>query len=103
VTSFPEFGRISGFGRSDMLRLRQNTVGILMILVSRNPLTLSFGSRLCLMSPHGNRDGVPVVRAGILSVPRWRWRELGETIDIHGGDATWSFPTMNVRQPSPNR
>jgi L-cysteine:1D-myo-inositol 2-amino-2-deoxy-alpha-D-glucopyranoside ligase len=92
IASYPEFGRLSGYGRSDMLRLAADNGG--------NPL-----------DPH-KRDPLDFVlwQPSLPDEPAWesRWgsgrpgwhiecsalalRELGDTIDIHGGGRDLVFP-----------
>jgi L-cysteine:1D-myo-inositol 2-amino-2-deoxy-alpha-D-glucopyranoside ligase len=92
VTTFPEFGRISGYGRSDMLRLAAEHGGNPDDPRKRNPLDF------VLWQPSLSDEPAWESRWGA-GRPGWHiecsalaLRELGETIDIHGGGRDLVFP-----------
>ncbi len=92
VATFPPFGRISGFGRAEMLHLAAENGGNPDDPHKRNPLDF------VLWQPSLPDEPAWQSRWGA-GRPGWHiecsalaLRELGETVDIHGGGRDLVFP-----------
>jgi len=92
VATFPPFGRISGFGRTEMLKLAAQNGGNPDDPHKRNPLDF------VLWQPSLPDEPAWQSRWGA-GRPGWHiecsalaLRELGETVDIHGGGRDLVFP-----------
>ena len=96
VASFGRFGQVSHYDRDTMLDLAAERGGNPDDPHKRDPWTSSCGSRARPMSRHGSRSGVRDDRVGTSSVRALALRELGQTIDIHGGDRP-HVPAPRVR------
>ena len=92
VTSFPEFGRISGFGRSDMLRLAAEHGGNPDDPRKRNPLDFVLWQPSLSDEPAWESRWGPGRPGWHIECSALALRELGETIDIHGGGRDLVFP-----------
>ena len=92
VASFADFGRLSGYGRARMLELAAEHGGNPGDPNKRDPLDFV----LWLPSPPHEPPGVPWRARGgrgwHIECSALVLRELGETIDIHGGGRDLVFP-----------
>ena len=84
--------RLSRLDRAEMLRSPARTGGTPTTPTSGTRSTSSSGSRPCPTSRPGSHVGDPDDPGGTSSARRWPRRELGDTIDIHGGGRDLVFP-----------
>jgi L-cysteine:1D-myo-inositol 2-amino-2-deoxy-alpha-D-glucopyranoside ligase len=92
VTTFSDFGRLSGFDRTEMLRLAQERGGNPADPNKRNPLDFVLWQPSLADEPAWESRwgaGRPGWHIECSALAR---RELGDTIDIHGGGRDLVFP-----------
>jgi L-cysteine:1D-myo-inositol 2-amino-2-deoxy-alpha-D-glucopyranoside ligase len=92
VASFPEFGQISGYGRSDMLRLAGEHGGNPGDPHKRNPLDFVLWQPSLSDEPAWESQWGPGRPGWHIECSALALRDLGETIDIHGGGRDLVFP-----------
>jgi L-cysteine:1D-myo-inositol 2-amino-2-deoxy-alpha-D-glucopyranoside ligase len=92
VASFPPFGRISGYTRADMLRLAAEHGGNPDDPHKRNPLDFVLWQTSLSDEPAWESRWGPGRPGWHIECSALALRELGDTIDIHGGGRDLIFP-----------
>ena len=92
VTTFPEFGRISGFGRDHMMALAAEHGGRPDDPNKRDPLDFVLWQPSLPDEPAWDSRRGPGRPGWHIECSALVLRELGETIDIHGGGRDLAFP-----------
>ena len=92
VSTFPRFGRVSGFGREEMLRLAAENGGNPDDPNKRNPLDFVLWQTSLSDEPSWESRWGPGRPGWHIECSALAIRELGETIDIHGGGRDLVFP-----------
>ncbi len=92
VASFPRFGRLSGFGRAEMLRLAAEHGGHPEDPNKRDPLDFVLWQPSLPDEPAWESRWGPGRPGWHIECSALALRELGETIDIHGGGRDLVFP-----------
>jgi L-cysteine:1D-myo-inositol 2-amino-2-deoxy-alpha-D-glucopyranoside ligase len=92
VATFPEFGRISGFGRDEMLALSAEHGGHPEDPHKRNPLDFVLWQPSLPDEPAWESRWGPGRPGWHIECSALALRELGQTIDIHGGGRDLVFP-----------
>jgi L-cysteine:1D-myo-inositol 2-amino-2-deoxy-alpha-D-glucopyranoside ligase len=92
IASFPKFGRISGYGREDMLRLAAEHGGNPDDPHKRDPLDFVMWQPSLSDEPAWQSRWGPGRPGWHIECSALALRELGETVDIHGGGRDLVFP-----------
>ena len=92
VASFPPFGRLSGFGRPEMLRLAAEHGGHPEDPNKRDPLDFVLWQPSLPDEPAWESRWGPGRPGWHIECSALALRELGETIDVHGGGRDLVFP-----------
>jgi L-cysteine:1D-myo-inositol 2-amino-2-deoxy-alpha-D-glucopyranoside ligase len=92
VASFPEFGRISGYGRARMLELAAEHGGHPEDPHKRDPLDFVLWQPSLLDEPSWESRWGPGRPGWHIECSALALRELGETVDVHGGGRDLVFP-----------
>jgi L-cysteine:1D-myo-inositol 2-amino-2-deoxy-alpha-D-glucopyranoside ligase len=92
IATFPQFGQISGFGREDMLRLARENGGNPDDPHKRNPLDFVLWQPSLPDEPAWDSRWGPGRPGWHIECSALALRELGQTVDIHGGGRDLVFP-----------
>jgi L-cysteine:1D-myo-inositol 2-amino-2-deoxy-alpha-D-glucopyranoside ligase len=92
VSSFPSFGRLSGFDRTEMLRLAAEHGGNPDDPNKRDPLDFVLWQPSLPDEPAWESRWGPGRPGWHIECSALAWRELGQTIDVHGGGRDLVFP-----------
>jgi L-cysteine:1D-myo-inositol 2-amino-2-deoxy-alpha-D-glucopyranoside ligase len=92
VASFPRFGQLSGYGRAEMLRLAAENGGRPEDPNKRDPLDFVLWQPSLPDEPAWESRWGPGRPGWHIECSALALRELGETIDIHGGGRDLVFP-----------
>ena len=103
VATFPEFGRISGFGRPEMLALAAEHGGRPDDPNKRARSTSCCGSRRCPTSRPGSRAGGRAGQGGTSSARPWCCASSARRSTSTGEGAISCSHTTSARRPSPSR